>query len=138
MPISADQWRAVTGLNNVRRPRQVGIKPRYMQQEPDNEKLPDHPEPDSKQNTTRRRARSRKSRIKKEPHRKDHSRPERDKEKESNDSTSSNLSRTILYLSMVVLCLAVIIPSLNLTVWGTNINSILTPGPAASMYSIYW
>ena len=133
MPIRADQWRSVTGLNNVRRPRQVGIKPRYMQQEPDNEKLSDHPEPDSKQNTTRRRARSRKSRIKKEPHRKDRSIPERDKFKD--DSFVS--TRAILYLSMLVLCLAVIIPSLNLTVWSTNINSILTPGPAAGMYSIF-
>ena len=54
MPISADQWRAVTGLNNVRRPRQVGIKPRYMQQETcgDNEKLFHYPEPDSNKDTT--------------------------------------------------------------------------------------
>ena len=78
MPISSDQWRAATGLNNVRRPRQVGIKPRYMQREPNNEKLSDHPEPDSKQHATRRRARSRKSRIKKEPHRKDQSTTKRD------------------------------------------------------------
>ena len=78
MPISSDQWRAATGLNNVRRPRQVGIKPRCMQQESDNEKLPDHPEPDSKQNTTRRRTRSRKSRVKNGSSQKDQSIPERD------------------------------------------------------------
>ena len=55
MPISADQWRTVTGVNNVRRPRQVGIKPRYMQQETygDNEKLSHHPEPDTNQDIAR-------------------------------------------------------------------------------------
>ena len=26
MPISAEQWRAVVGSNNVKRPRQVGVK----------------------------------------------------------------------------------------------------------------
>ena len=121
MPISADQWRSVTGLNNVRRPRQVGIKPRYMQQEPDNEKLPDHPEPDSKQDTTRRRARSRKSRIKKEPHREDHSRPERDKLKDDSICTEIGCvsSGTVCSLPVRALCLFVIVltMSLSLTVW---------------------
>ena len=134
MPISADQWRAVTGLNNVRRPRQVGIKPRYMQQEPwgDNEKLSHHPEPDSNKDTTGGGARSKRSRVKKGSHRKNRSRqPERDKFRD--DSTIS--IRTIVWPSVLALCLAVIVPSLNLTVCGANVNDIfITPGAAAGMY----
>ena len=92
MPISADQWRAVTGINNVRRPRQVGIKPRYMQQEPcgDNEKLSHHPEPDANQDIARGGTGSKivplgnngSSRG-----RKDQSRPVRDKVKDESRST---------------------------------------------------
>ena len=137
MPISADQWRATTGLNNVRRPRQVGIKPRYMQQEPcgDNDKLSHHPEPGTTKDTTGRGARSKRSRIKKGSRRKDRSRrPERDKFQD--DSTIS--IRAILWPSLLALCLAVIVPSLNLTVCGANVNNIfITPGAAAGMYHFY-
>ena len=137
MPISADQWRATTGLNNVRRPRQVGIKPRYMQQEPcwDNDKLSHHPEPDSNKDTTGGGARSKRSRIKKGSRKKDHSRRlERDKFQD--DSTIS--IRAILWPSLLALCLAVIVPSLNLTVCGANVNNIfITPGAAAGMYRFY-
>ena len=134
MPISADQWRAVTGLNNVRRPRQVGIKPRYMQQEPwgDNDKLSHHPEPDTTKDTTGGEPRSKRSRVKKGSHRKNRSRrPERDKFRDY--STIS--IRTIVWPSLLALCLAVIVPSLNLTVCGANVNGIfITPGAAAGMY----
>ena len=137
MPISADQWRATTGLNNVRRPRQVGITPCYMQQEPcgDNDKLSRHPEPDTTKDTTGGGARSKRSRIKKGSRRKDRSRrPERDKYQD--DSTIS--IRAILWPSLLALCLAVIILSLNLTVCGANVNDIfITPGAAAGMYRFY-
>ena len=137
MPISADQWRAVIGLNNVRRPRQVGIKPRYMQQEHcgDYEKLSHHPEPDTTKDTTGGGTRSKRSRIKKGSRRKDRSRrPERDKFQD--DCTIS--IRTILWPSVLALCLAVIVPSLNLTVCGANVNDVfITPGAAAGMYHFY-
>ena len=126
MPISADQWRAVTGLNNVRRPRQVGIKPRYMQQETcgDNEKFSHHPEPDSNKDTTGGGARSKRTRIKKGSRRKGRSRVEKDRIT-INDSSCNRrqyvVSRTIgLYSSVLVLYLAVILSSLNLTTWSTN------------------
>ena len=131
MPISADQWRAVTGLNNVRRPRQVGIKPRYMQQETcgDNEKLSHHPEPDTNKDTTGGGARFKRSRIKKGSRRKDRSRrPERDKFQD--DSTIS--IRAILWPSLLAMCLAMIVPSLNLTVWGLESGS--TAGKTFSLF----
>ena len=138
MPISADQWRATTGLSNVRRPRQVGIKLRYMQQETcgDNDKLSHHPEPDTTKDTTGGGARSKRSRVKKGSHRKNRSRrPERDKFQV--DSTIS--IRAILWPNLLALCLAVIVPSLNLTVCGANVNDIQfsTPGADAGMYHFY-
>ena len=126
MPISADQWRAVTGLNNVRRPRQVGIKPRYMQQETcgDNKKLSHEPEPDSNKDTSGGGSRSKRSRIKKGSRRKGCSRLEKDRIT-INDSSCNRRqyvgSRTIsLYSSVLVLYLAVILSALNLTTWSTN------------------
>ena len=104
MPISADQWRAVTGVNNVRRPRQVGIKPRYMQQETygDNEKLSRHPEPDANHDIARGGTGSNTVPLGKNGSsrgRKDQSRPMREKVKDESRSTWGECGdlRTILY-----------------------------------------
>lgn len=116
MPISASQWRTVTGLNNAsRRPRQVGIKPIYMQQSCGSNEKHSPPE-DINGNKTRSTGKSKRLRVKKGSVEKVHCTAE--EVNINNDSKSTQQvyadSKAILYLTVALRCLVAIGSSLSL------------------------
>ena len=121
MPISAEQWRSVTGSNNVRRPKQVGIKLHFMKtsESTENEGGCDQPVKNSGERKAGRR-------VKKRSHKK-HTLP--------GPENGRLTSRSVLFFFLFKIPLFVIFFTLllMLTLWGLELMD-----PCISGIGVFW